>query len=194
MIRSKEKEMNFPMAIGKSFLSFFVFIVNSSIKLFSLDIQMKLITSKWRERNLEMQTFMAEGFYFLLWLWNAHLDEDCQIYAIQSYILTVYLFYNIMKPRFVLVVYHRTTMKFLHHFISIIMSGRKEGKMTHSMFGISSSLIEKWGVSHTTAECMLLLGEGFPCNRTHGMPIHLYLREGDFLLPNISQLKTSFFH
>ena len=49
----------------------------------------------------------------------------------------------------------------------------KIGRMTHGMFGICSAHnFERCGGSQTTAEVYIfLLGEGFPCNVTHGMQI-----------------------
>ena len=64
--------MDFPMEIGKSFPSFSVFIMNSNIKLVcSLDIQMKLITSKWRGGKFQVQNIMSEffgGFKAPIWV------------------------------------------------------------------------------------------------------------------------------
>ena len=92
----------------------------------SLDIQMKLITSKWSGEKLEVQNYMFEFFVVS----KVHLNKDYQIYC--------YLAFGFLFPIYLLII--KTQICFdcfgapqsnnenANHSISSTMSGRKGGK------------------------------------------------------------------
>lgn len=137
------------MEIGKSFLSFSVFIMNWNTKpSCSLDIQRKLITSKQRRRKLEVQNDMS----VFLWLQNTHSGKDTTrfivIQPLGSYFWSTYW---VIKDSFYFDCFRisQSNRENVDHSNSSTRSGRKKIRE----FGISKCSCLRNGEHHKlTAE------------------------------------------